>query len=187
MITLIAAVDLEWGIGKNDTIPWKLPEDIKRFREVTSGNTVLMGRTTYESIGSPLPKRRNIVLSTSPSTHIAKKDGLETADSFEAALKLCDPLDNTFVIGGEAIYNLFLPHADVIDLTFINKTFDCDKFFPSKWNDCAITLWDNGTVLTSKTGLQYFHGIYDLSHSTKHKGKTEELVPRWNFSSRQVA
>lgn len=187
MITLIAAVDLDWGIGKNGSIPWKLPEDMKRFREVTSGHTVLMGRTTYESIGSPLPKRRNIVLSSQPGLRIAKKDGLETADSFDKALAMCDPLDNTFVIGGEAIYRLFLPHADVLDLTFLNGRFDCDKVFPSKWENCKITSWNNGTCLTSKTGLKYFMGTYELSHSSQHSGHTEELIPAWNFNSRQTA
>lgn len=171
MITVIAAVDLNWGIGLNGSMPWKLPEDLKHFRELTMGNPVLMGRATYTSIGKPLEGRKNIVLSASPHTRVPRKDGLVTASSIKEALDLCSPLDNTFVIGGESIYKLFLPHADQIELTFINAKYGCDRTFPHPWPDTLLTSSTLSGLLTSKTGLQYRFGSYALSHSKQHIGK----------------
>lgn len=186
MITLIAAVDLEWGIGKDGGIPWKLPEDMKHFRDLTSGNTVIMGRATYESIGKPLPNRKNIVMSSSPATRVPRKEGLVTASSVDEVLGMLDSLDNNFIIGGEAVYAAFLPHADKIELTFVNGKFDCDRVFPKTWENCALTGRNTSETFTSKSGLTYCFGSYELSHSTQHKGKDVSINTYWNFAAEEL-
>lgn len=186
MITLIAAVDRDWGIGKDGGIPWQVPEDLTHFRDLTCGHTVLMGRATYESIGRPLPKRTNIVLSSQPTLRVPRKDGLVAVGSFEEALKMCDPLDNTFVIGGQDIYKLFLPYADKIELTFVNGRFGCDRKFPAVWPDCALTARNTSEAMKSKTGLEYCYGTYELSHSKQHKNKEVAINIHWNFADESL-
>lgn len=187
MITLIAAVDLDWGIGKDGSMPWTLPEDLKNFRAATMGHTVLMGRLTYMSIGKPLEGRKNIVLSSEPTTRVPRKEGLTSVGSFKEALDCCFPLENTFVIGGEALYRLFLPHADKIELTFINAKYGCDKVFPHPWNDAALTSRNTSEASKSKTGLEYCYGSYGLSHSSQHAGKQVMINPYWNFRNEDLS
>jgi len=127
-IALVAAMDKNRAIGRAGALPWHLPDDLKRFRALTLGKTVLMGRKTYQSIGRPLPKRRNAVL-TREATFAA--EGLEVVHTLEDALKLADEL---MVIGGGEVYALFLPLATHLHLTLVDTTIpDADTFFP-EWN-----------------------------------------------------
>lgn len=123
MITLIAACSKNRAIGKDNKLLWHLPNDLKRFKKLTVGKTVVMGRKTYESIGRPLPNRKNIVISNNKDLHI---EGCEIINSI-SELNL---LDDIVIIGGEQIYKLFIDYADVIELTLINKEFEGDAFFP---------------------------------------------------------
>ena len=97
MLSIIVAVAANGVIGRDGGLPWHLPEDLAHFKRVTSGKTVVMGRRTFESIGRPLPRRRNIVLSRGPGF---TAPGCEVARSLDAALALVDPAEETLVIGG---------------------------------------------------------------------------------------
>lgn len=127
-IILIAAMAANRVIGKDNQLPRDYPEDLKHFRKLTSGHTIVMGRKTYQSIGRPLPKRRNIVLSTSLSSWDIS--WVEIFASIETCLKNLENEEKIFVIGGSEIYKQFLVYADVIELTQIKKEFDGDTFFP---------------------------------------------------------
>ena len=126
-LTLIVATDNAGGIGIRNTLPWKLPQDLAHFKRVTTGHPILMGRKTFESIGRPLPNRRNIVISRDADW---RHDGVDAVTSLDAALKLTDAAE-VFVIGGAEIYTLALPLADRLIVTEIAQQFDCDTFFPS--------------------------------------------------------
>lgn len=145
MIKMIAAVGKNLELGKDNGLLWDIPEDTKFFRSTTAGHTVVMGRLTYESIGRPLPKRRNIVISRNPDY---KPEGVDIAKSFDEALEMCG--HNCFIIGGAGIYKLGLECADEIILTEIDNAYpDADVYFPefdkSEWNREVISeSEDNG-------------------------------------------
>ncbi len=126
MITLIAAHNLNNVIGVNGSIPWYLPEDLKRFKALTIGNTVLMGRRTFESIGAPLPDRRNIIVSRRPHTI----NGAEVFSSIPAALASCRHAEHLFIIGGGEIFVQTIPIADELKLTVVLSHEKGDVFFP---------------------------------------------------------
>jgi dihydrofolate reductase len=126
-VALIAAVARNGVIGAGNRLPWHLPEDLKRFRALTTGHTVVMGRKTWESIGKPLPNRQNIVVSRQPDLRI---DGAAVARSLDEALSMARMPDPVFVIGGEALYRSALPGAAVLHLTEIERDFDGDARFP---------------------------------------------------------
>ena len=125
-LTIVVATDSRRGIGINNTLPWHLPEDLAFFKRTTSGHPIIMGRKTFESIGRPLPNRRNIVITRNPEW---KRDGVETASSLTEAAKLAGD-NEVFVIGGAQIYAEALLHTQRLIVTEIDKAFDCDAFFP---------------------------------------------------------
>lgn len=126
-ISLIAAMDNSGLIGANNDIPWYIPHDLKRFKRITSGHTVIMGRQTFESLSKPLPKRRNIVIT---SDRQYQKPGIEVVHSIEDAIRIADKKQENFVVGGSAIYEQFLPFANKLYLTFIKAVFEGDTYFP---------------------------------------------------------
>jgi len=131
VISIIVATSKNRVIGKSNDLIWHLPADLKRFKEMTTHNTIIMGRKTYESIGKPLPNRRSIVITRDINY---KLYGCDVVNSLEEALELCD--DNCFVIGGGEIYKQSLIYADKIYLTEIDEDFDGDTYFPelgSEW------------------------------------------------------
>ena len=127
IISLIAAMSRNRVIGKNNTLPWKLPEDMERFREITLGKPVVMGRKTFESIGKPLPKRLNIIITRDKNY---RQDGCIVVHSADEALKAAKGSEEIMVIGGEQIFKEFLPKADKMYLTFIDEDFEGDAYFP---------------------------------------------------------
>jgi dihydrofolate reductase len=132
-LTLIAALTRSRVIGRrgNHKILWHYPEDMRHFREVTRGHAVIMGRATFDSIGKPLPKRQNIVVSRDPQLRI---EGAEVAGSFERALELARAHDSApCVLGGAQIYEAALPYATRLELTFIEQEHEGDAYFPA-WN-----------------------------------------------------
>ena len=134
-ISLIAAVDNEFAIGKGNALPWHLPADLQRFKALTLNNTIVMGRKTAESLGRALPKRRNIVLTRSGSVPFS---GMEVADSLEQVLDLCRDESELCIIGGGEIYRLAWPLATDLYLTHVDTVVEnADAFFPSfdlkKW------------------------------------------------------
>lgn len=136
-VTLIAACDRNRIIGTGNRLPWSLPEDLKRFRQITSGHPVIMGRKTYESIGRPLPNRENFVITrngafAAPGVHRA--GSLEQA--LEGAREACRKagVQEAFVIGGGEIYRQALPRADRLYLTRVETEVEGDASFP-EWQD----------------------------------------------------
>jgi dihydrofolate reductase len=114
-------------IGVNNTLPWHISEDLKHFKSLTTGHTIIMGRKTYESIGRPLPNRRNIVISRNIE---ASYEGAEVVHSIEDAFSICKNDNEVFVIGGSNIYEQALSLVDYIYITEIKKSFSGDAFFP---------------------------------------------------------
>ncbi len=126
-LSLIVATDDENGIGKNNQLMWRLPNDLKFFKKVTTGHTIIMGRKTFDSIGRPLPNRRNIVISRQQHLII---EGAEIFPDLESALKTCDSEHEYFVIGGGEIYRQALPLAQQVYLTKVAAVLQADTFFP---------------------------------------------------------
>ena len=115
-------------IGAGGAMPWHLPEDLRRFRRLTMGKPIVMGRATFDAIGRPLPGRRNIVISRQRDLRI---DGCEVASGPEQALVLAADAEEVMVIGGGQIYEQFLPRADRIELTRVHLEVEGDAFFPA--------------------------------------------------------
>lgn len=114
-------------IGVDNRLPWRLPEDLHRFRRLTLGKPIIMGRKTHESIGRPLDGRTNIVISRGRNY---RSEGCRVVDSLTAALEICPDADEVMVIGGESIYVQALPLAKRLYLTLIDAAFDGDTYFP---------------------------------------------------------
>ena len=132
-LALVAAVADNGVIGRGGALPWHLPDDLKHFKAVTLGKPVLMGRRTFESIGRPLPGRRNVVLSRGPEIAVP---GIETAATLQQALQRCADAAETRVIGGAALYAAALPLAQVIHLTRVHAAVDGDvRFPPVRWEE----------------------------------------------------
>lgn len=130
-VSLVAAVARGGVIGRGGEIPWRLPEDLARFRALTTGHAVVMGRKTWESLPErfrPLPGRRNVVVSRNPEW---RADGAERAGSLEDALALLDGAERVFVIGGGQLYAEALPYADELLLTEIDADAEGDTWFPA--------------------------------------------------------
>jgi dihydrofolate reductase len=128
MISLIAAVGKNNELGLDNHLIFNIPGDLKFFRNTTLGKTVIMGRKTYESIGKPLPKRINIVVSNS----LKETDGITIINSFEEVLeKYLNSEEEVFIIGGESLYNYFINYAQNIYLTKVYANAVADKYFPS--------------------------------------------------------
>jgi dihydrofolate reductase len=123
-LLIIAALDRNHVIGKDGKLPWHLPADLQRFKRLTTGHTVLMGRKTYESLGRPLPNRRNVVLSSRPV------EGVETYASLSEALRALEDVDTVFIIGGGEIFRQALPIVDGLYLTIVDGEHEGDTFFP---------------------------------------------------------
>jgi dihydrofolate reductase len=128
MISIIAAVSEDLGIGKDNKLLWHIPEDMKRFKKLTYGKTVIMGKKTWESLPKrPLPGRKNIVITDVPGECI---DCSVTAYSIDDALSKCEKEEEIFIIGGGSIYRQFLPVADRLYITHVHKKSPADIFFP---------------------------------------------------------
>ncbi len=154
-LTLIVATERHNGIGINNTLPWRLPEDLAFFKRTTTGHPILMGRKTFESIGRPLPNRRNIVITRNPDW---RYEGVDTAGSLEQATDLAGD-GEVFVIGGAQIYADAVSLATRLIVTEIDADFACDAFFPaidpSVWTEVAREAHHSDTQ-----GLDYAFVIY---------------------------
>lgn len=140
-LSLIAAMAKNRVIGHHNRLPWHLPADLRRFKQITLGKPIVMGRRTFESIGRPLPGRKNIILTA--EEHYQPK-GCTVVHSMEEVLREAGGADELMVIGGASLYVLFLPHADRLYLTLIGADYEGDTFFPiidpSEW--CEIERQD---------------------------------------------
>ncbi|OGT36712.1 MAG: dihydrofolate reductase [Gammaproteobacteria bacterium RIFCSPHIGHO2_12_FULL_38_14] len=137
IISIIVAFDKNRLIGNHNTLPWHLPADLAYFKKMTMGKPVVMGRKTHESIGKPLPGRRNIVISSTKTFY-----GCETFSSVEAALAALSSEKEIMVIGGKNIFEQFLPKAQRLYITKIDAEFSGDVYFPA----CDLSQWEQVTV-----------------------------------------
>jgi dihydrofolate reductase len=137
-ISLIAAMARNRVIGRDNQLPWRLPEDLKRFKALTMGHPVVMGRKTYESIGKPLPGRLNLVLTRGPWSGPAGTDGPVPVVSLDQAIERARATgtDEIFVIGGGQVYELAMPLADRLYLTLVDGEHAGDAYFP-QWDEAS--------------------------------------------------
>lgn len=136
-ISVIVALGENNEIGKDNQLLWHISDDLKRFKKITSGHAVVMGRNTFLSLPvRPLPNRRNIILTDTPEERF---EGCETVSSVEEAMYMIAEEEEAFIIGGGSIYKQFMKHADKLYLTRVHASFDADTYFPSinydEWNE----------------------------------------------------
>lgn len=138
LITMIAAAAENNALGKNNDLIWHISEDLKRFKRLTSGHAIIMGRKTFESMPKALPNRKNIVLTNKKDYH---PEGATVVHTLEDALALVKDDSQPFIIGGGEIYRLFMPYCDRIELTRVHHNFEADVFFPkidlNQWKEIA--------------------------------------------------
>lgn len=127
-LSIIVAMDDKQLIGKDNALPWHLPADLSYFKKTTTGKTVLMGRKTYESIGFPLPNRRNIIVSRNPDF---QAKGCEVISNIDAALALAKNDNEVMIMGGASFYEQMFPTVDRLYITQIEGKFEGDAYFPS--------------------------------------------------------
>ncbi|MES9778606.1 dihydrofolate reductase [Bacillus velezensis] len=159
MISFIFAMDENRLIGKDNDLPWHLPDDLAYFKKVTTGHTIVMGRKTFESIGRPLPNRRNIVVTSRDESLFP---GCITADSAEEVLKLISADEECFVIGGAQLYSALFPYADRLYMTKIHHVFEGDRFFP-EFNEAE---WE---LTSRKQGVKDEKNPYDYEYLVYEK------------------
>lgn len=142
MLSLIVAMSTNRTIGINNSLPWHLPNDLKYFKQATMGKPIVMGRKTFESIGKPLPGRRNIVISRDPSY---QAEGIDVVTSLEDAISLGEDIclvngqEEVMVIGGAQIYELALEKADRLYITHVDANVEGDAFFPEvDWSSYSL-------------------------------------------------
>lgn len=156
MISIIAATSKNRVIGKNGKLPWNLPEDMNFFRETTKNCIVVMGRKTFESIGRPLPNRKNIILTRDIDY---KKDGCLVYNEIQ---KIIDDFENenVMIIGGEEIYRQFLPYSDRIYLTYIDQNFEGDTFFPEFNDETWIKESEKKGIKNDQNPYDYYFQVF---------------------------
>jgi len=126
-VSIIVAISENNAIGKDNQLLWHLPADLKHFKEITSGHTIIMGRKTYDSIGRPLPNRRNIVITRKADLQI---ENVEIVNSLDEAISLCANENEVFIIGGAEIYKNAILLGNRIYLTTVHQEYEADVFFP---------------------------------------------------------
>lgn len=156
MIIMIAAVAENNALGKNNELVWHLPNDFKRFKTLTSGHHIIMGRKTFESFPKPLPNRTHIVISRQKEYC---PEGCIVVDSIEEAIALCPEGEASYIIGGGEIYNLGLSFADKIEITKVHDHFEADAFFP----EISSEEWD---IIESIFNTKDEKHLYDYTYQT---------------------
>ncbi len=157
-LSLIAAMASNRAIGLRNTLPWHLPEDLKRFKALTMGHHIVMGRKTYDSIGKPLPGRDTVIVTRNADYAVP---GCLAVNSLDAALTVSHGDDEVFFVGGAELYRQALPIAHRIYLTEIQRVFDGDAFFPefdkSQWIETA----RDKQRVDDANGFEYHFVTYD--------------------------
>jgi dihydrofolate reductase len=158
MISIIVAVSEDLGIGKNNELLWHIPEDLRRFKRLTYGKTVIMGRRTWESLPrKPLPGRKNVVITDIP--HESFNEAV-TAYSIDDALGKCEKEEEIFIIGGGSIYRQFMTLADRLYITHVHKKTPADVYFP-KINPKTWKVVEKEEFKTENGLIQYTYLIYE--------------------------
>ena len=150
-LSLIVAMTPDRLIGRDNSLPWRLSEDLKRFKQITMGHPIIMGRKTYDSIGKPLPGRRNIVLSRQADFDV---EGVELANSWDEAVAAVGHMD-AFVIGGRALFEMAMPVVDKVFLTLVNEKIEGDAYFPEVDWEASFEVAERSGEQKSEKGLKY--------------------------------
>lgn len=159
MISIIVAVSEDWGIGKDNELLWHISEDLRRFKRLTSGNTIIMGKKTWESLPRrPLPNRKNIVLTDIPGEVI---ENSITAYSIPDALARCEKDEEIFIIGGGSIYRQFLPLADRLFITHVHRKAPADIYFPEIDMGTWKVTEKEECITDDELGIPYTYAIYE--------------------------
>lgn len=151
---MIVATDKYNGIGKNQSIPWHISEDLKYFSKLTKGdgkNAVVMGRKTYESIGKPLPKRLNIVITS--QNYTSSENCIFTDINSICGICADRNIETVWIIGGASLYQEYLPRVDELYITLIDEEYDCDTFFPNNYEsyfDKSEIIKENNKIIYKK-------------------------------------
>ena len=156
MLSIIVAIANNNVIGKDNKLIWHLPEDLKRFKNLTTGHNIIMGRKTFESLGRVLPNRKHIVLCNDVSLNI-ENENVEVLSDVNLLDKYIKSDEENFVIGGATIYRLLLPKASKLYITKINESFEGDVYFPE------IDL-DDWKVVSKEKGKQDEKNLYDYEY-----------------------
>ncbi len=160
MLSIIVAKAKNNIIGKDNKLLWHLPADMKRFKQLTTGHVVIMGRKTFESIGKVLPNRKSIVF-TQNNDFVVDDENVEIVHSMLEIKEYIDNDEENFVIGGAMIYNLLMPHVKKMYVTEINKDFEGDTFFPKINEDIwKVTNREQG-VMDEYNNLEYEFVTYE--------------------------
>lgn len=157
-MNLIVCMSKNRVIGKENKMPWSLPNDLAYFKKTTLGKTVVMGRKTFESIGKNLPGRNNVILTRDPNF---KADGCTIASNIEEVLKM--PCDDVFIMGGSEIYSLFMPYIRKLYITQIDEEFDGDAFFPEIQTEEYQILSNEPGIRDEKNNYNYSYTIWRKS------------------------
>lgn len=154
IVSLVIAVSENGVIGKDNQLPWHLPADLRFFKQLTTGHSIIMGRKTFESIGRPLPNRRNIVVSRNEDFNA---EGIEVFNTLGDALKACRSEEEVFVIGGGTIYakTLDLDVVDKIYMTIVHANFEGDTFFAIPGNKTWLTDHSERHLADEKNAFDY--------------------------------
>jgi len=159
MISIIVAVAQNGAIGKNNDLLWHIPADLKRFKKLTLGHTIIMGKRTYQSLPiKPLSNRRSVVITDDPDDRF---EGCLMVSSIEESLKFCNPSEETFIIGGASVYRQFLPLADRLYLTKVHKDIEGDVFFPVVNNNNWKLVSEENFPPDDKNDFSFSFLIYD--------------------------
>lgn len=156
MIILIAAIAENNALGKNNDLLWHLPKDFKRFKEITSGHHIIMGRKTFESFPKPLPNRTHVII-TRQKDYVC--EGCIVVQDLEKAIAVCPKNEDIFVIGGGEIYSQSIHLADQLDITRVHHSFEADVFFP----EIDPEIWE---LISEEVHLKDEKHPYDYSFQT---------------------
>jgi len=169
MISIIVAAAENNVIGRQGELPWRLSDDLRRFKAVTLGKPIVMGRKTYESIGRPLPGRQNIVITRQPGYAAA---GCDVVTSADAAIAAAGDADEIMIIGGSEVYALFLDMADRLYLTRVHANVDGDAFMPDIDADAWQLVSDERQSAGARNEFDFSFRLYETRQRTKRNDKT---------------
>ena len=158
MLSIIVAVAKNNVIGKDNKLIWHLPEDLKRFKELTIGHNIIMGRKTFESLGKILPNRKHIILCNDMEMNI-NNENVEILEDISMLKKYIDSEEENFIIGGGTIYKILLPYAKKIYLTKIHEEFDGDVYFPE-------IKQEEWKIIKKEKGLKNEKNLFDYEYIT---------------------
>ena len=161
MLSIIVAKAKNNVIGKNNQLIWHLPEDLKHFKELTTGHTIIMGKNTFESLGRVLPNRKHVVFAYEGELNI-DNENVQRVSSIDDIKELIDSEEESFVIGGAMMYKVLMPYCEKMYITEIDEEFDGDVKFP----EIDLTKW---RIVDSKPGIKNEKNTFDYKYVTYEK------------------